>query len=220
MFELTPYHIRLLPDQALLVGEKQRCLVVADLHLGKSAAFRASGLAVPEGDTARDLARLTELIKAHAPDKLVIAGDLFHAESGQTEETISAFSNFLERTAIPFTLVKGNHDAKIRNLPEELGGVEFLDLDGIRIVHKPEDASDAHFNICGHVHPLVKIPDGRNTALRLPCFHLRTRGENQGVLTIPSFGSFTGGQLVKPGKHDRFFVSHMGKVIELPQSLL
>ena len=72
-----------------------------------------------------------------------------------------------------------------------------------------------HFNICGHIHPVVKIPDGRNTSLRLPCYHLR-----ENILTLPSFGSFTGGHVIKPNKADRFFVDHMGKVIEVPDSLL
>jgi len=215
MLELSPHNIQLLPDHALVVGKVQRCLVVADLHLGKSAAFRASGLAVPEGDTARDLSRLSKLIEAHSPDQLVVAGDLFHAESGQTEETITEFTRFLERTKVPFTLVKGNHDAKIRNLPDNLHQLDFLDLEGIRIVHKPEHGGEELFNICGHIHPVIRVPDGRNTALRLPCFHLR-----ENILTLPSFGSFTGGHVVKPRKHDRFFVTHLNEVIELPEKLL
>lgn len=212
---LPEHHIRLLPDHALLIGKSETHLVAADLHLGKSAAFRANGLPVPEGDTERDLGRLSELVETHRPDHLVIAGDLFHADSGQTEEVISVFLDFVRKTGIPFTLVKGNHDRKIRSLPSEIDQADHLDIGEIRIVHKPENSSDEHFNICGHIHPVVKIPDGKNTSLRLPCFHLR-----ENILTLPSFGSFTGGHVLKAGKTDRFFVSHMGKVIEVPGSLL
>jgi len=212
---LPAHKLRLLPDQALLIESDETLLVAADLHLGKSAAFRANGLPIPEGDTARDLKRLSELIETHRPDHLVIAGDLFHSESGQTEEVVQAFLSFLGEIGIPFTLVKGNHDNKIKKLPSQLDQANHLYIAGVRIVHKPEDSSDHHFNICGHIHPVLKIPDGKNTSLRLPCFHLRDN-----ILTLPSFGSFTGGHVVKAKKHDRFFVSHMGKVIEVPDSLL
>jgi DNA ligase-associated metallophosphoesterase len=212
---LPEHDIHLLPGHALLIVKEEIHLVAADLHIGKSAAFRAQGLPVPEGDTARDLKRLSDLVETHEPAHLVIAGDLFHAASGQTEEVIGAFLTFLSEIEIPFTLVKGNHDRKIKDLPAELDQTNHLDIAGIRIVHKPEDSSDTHFNICGHIHPVVKIPDGKNTSLRLPCFHLR-----ENILTLPSFGSFTGGHVMKTRKHDRFFVSHMGKVIEVPDALL
>lgn len=211
----APTPLRLLPDSALLVQGEETFLVAADVHLGKSAAFRAHGLPVPEGDTARDLARLENLVGEHSPDQLVIAGDLFHADSGCTGEIIAAFMGFTERIGIPFTLVSGNHDKKIKGLPESLNRTGHLDISGIRIVHKPEDAAVGMPNLCGHIHPVLRIPDGKNTFLRIPCFHLAGN-----ILTLPAFGSFTGGHIVKPAKGDRFFVSHLGEVIEVPGDLL
>ncbi|MBC7980709.1 MAG: ligase-associated DNA damage response endonuclease PdeM [Armatimonadetes bacterium] len=218
MLLLQPPHppLRLLSDHALLIeAETKTHLLAADLHLGKSAAFRAHGLPVPEGDTARDLARLSKLILDHRPDHLVIAGDLFHAASGFTGELLETFLKFTAEILIPFTLVMGNHDRKIKTLPPHLHQPAHLDLDTIRIIHNPEDASPAHFNICGHIHPILRIPDGKNTSLRLPCFHLRGNR-----LTLPAFGSFTGGHIIKPQDSDRFFLSHQGKVIEVPKPLL
>jgi DNA ligase-associated metallophosphoesterase len=207
--------LMLLPDSAVLINGEASVLVAADLHLGKSAAFRAHGLPVPEGDTARDLSRLGKLVREHSPDHLVIAGDLFHADSGCTGEIIGAFMDFMEGIGIPFTLVSGNHDRKIKGLPESLTCAPHLDISGVRIVHKPEDAAEGMPNLCGHIHPVVRIPDGKNTSLRIPCFHL---GGN--ILTLPAFGGFTGGHIVRPEKGHRFFVSHLGKVIEVPGELL
>lgn len=212
---LEDQQIRFLPDSALLLEREKKYLIAADLHLGRSATFRAHGLPIPEGDTARDLARLTTLIREHQPEHLIIAGDLFHAASGFTDELLDTVLKFTDEIAIPFTLVQGNHDAKIKALPPLLKEFDHLDLGSIRIVHKPEDASPDHFNICGHIHPVLKIPDGKKTWLRLPCFHLRGN-----VLTIPSFGSFTGGQIVKAQPADRFFVSHREEVVEVPMELL
>jgi uncharacterized protein len=207
--------LRLLPDAALLVLAEITHLVTADLHLGKSAAFRAHGLPVPEGDTARDLDRLAKLIAEHKPDRLVIAGDLFHADAGSGDGVLDAFMAFLDGIKIPFTLVCGNHDRKVRKMPPSIAQADHLDLGGLRIVHKPEDAAGGMVNLCGHIHPVLRIPDGRNTSLRMPCFHL-----SGNVLTLPAFGSFTGGHIVKPAKGDRFFVTHNGAVIEVPVELL
>lgn len=207
--------LRLLPDAALLVLGEETHLIAADLHLGKSAAFRAHGLPVPEGDTARDLTRLTKLIEEHRPDHLLIAGDLFHADAGSGDGTLDTFMAFLDAIAIRFTLVTGNHDRKIRRMPPSISQVCHLDIDGLRIIHKPEEADEGMANLCGHIHPVLRIPDGRNTSLRMPCFHL-----SGNVLTLPAFGSFTGGHIVKPAKGDRFFVTHNGAVIEVPNELL
>lgn len=207
--------LRLLPDAALLVLAEETYLVAADLHLGKSAVFRAHGLPVPEGDTARDLDRLSELIVAHRPNRLVIAGDLFHADAGSGDGVIDSFMAFLDGIAMPFTLVSGNHDRKIRKMPSSLAQVGHFDIDDLRIVHKPDDAAAGKANLCGHIHPVLRIPDGRNTSLRMLCFHL-----SGNILTLPAFGSFTGGHIVKPAKGDRFFVTHNDTVIEVPDELL
>lgn len=212
-FGKTP--VLLLPDGAVLITGDESVLVAADLHLGKAASFRAHGLPVPEGDTERDLKRLDDLVKRHCPGHLVIAGDLFHAESGLTKELVAELTSFTDRIGIRFTLVSGNHDRKIRGIPESLRQVDWLDISGIRIVHKPEDANADMPNVCGHIHPVLRIPDGRNTSLRLPCFHLH---ENH--LTLPAFGSFTGGHIVRPAGGDRFFVTHREEVIEVPPELL
>jgi len=211
----SPIPLRLLSDSALLILAAETVLVCSDLHLGKSATFRAHGLPIPEGDTARDLARLTKLIQKHKPDRLVIAGDLFHADAGSGDGTMDLFKSFLIDIKIPFILVSGNHDRKIRKLPDGIGHAPYFDISGLRIVHSPEDAAADMVNLCGHIHPVLRIRDGRNTSLRLPCFHL-----SGNILTLPAFGSFTGGHVVNPAKGDRFFVTHNDAVIQVPDALI
>lgn len=213
--DFAPVPLRLLPDCALLILGEDRHLVVADVHLGKSASFRAHGLPVPEGDNARDIARLAALVRQHKPDQLVIAGDLFHADAGMSDSLMQDVIDFIEEISIPFVLVSGNHDNRIRNIPETILRADHLDLPGLRIVHKPEDAPHGIPTICGHIHPVIKIPDGRKTSLRLPCFHL-----SPAHLTLPAFGSFTGGHIVQLEKGERFFVSHQNEVIEIPGKLI
>ena len=207
--------LRLLPEGAVFISDSAT-LVVADVHLGKSAAFRARGIAVPEGETAHDLGRLLALAKLHGAAHLVIAGDLFHAPSGMTPEVEAALSGFLEEIAIPTTLVLGNHDRKLRSVIARLNPVPHLDFgDALRVIHDPADATGERIHISGHWHPVVKIADGRRRSFRLPCFLLRDN-----MLVIPSFGSFTGGAIMATRAGDRVFVLLRDEIVELPEALI
>ena len=144
----------------------------------------------------------------------MVAGDLFHSPSGLTPEILDAVEDWLRTIGIPVTLVPGNHDLKLARLPEPLTTSPRLEIDGVDIVHDPADARGNRPTLCGHLHPVARIADGRRTALRLPCFHLTGRH-----LVLPAFGSFTGGRIVAAGPGDRLFVAPGGKVLEVPAGL-
>lgn len=209
--QLTP-DIHLLPQSAVLL--QGATLILADIHLGKSATFRARGLPVPEGDNERDLTRILNLVHETHARHLIIAGDLFHAPSGIDSTLSQTLNDFLANLSIPLTLVSGNHDAKLKHLPAGLTTVPHLDLGNIRVIHDPADSSSDHFNITGHWHPVIKIPDGKRTSLRLPCFLLRGN-----TLVLPSFGTFTGGRIIQPEPGDRFFVTLRDQIAELPPGI-
>lgn len=198
------------PDAAVLL-EKTADLVVSDVHLGKAATFRARGIPVPEGDAERDLTRLVNLAAETGARRLIVAGDLFHAPSGITPEIESGVAEFLTKLKIPLVLVGGNHDDKLRSLPAGLSSVPSFESGGIRFVHDPADVEGPAFHIAGHLHPVVRIKDGKRTSLRLPCFLLRGN-----LLVLPSFGSFTGGATIDPQPGDRAFVTLRDRVVEVP----
>lgn len=207
--------LSLLPEGAVFLTDSAT-LIVADIHLGKSAVFRAKGLPVPEGDSARDLARLAALVEKSHARHLAIAGDLFHAPTGITPKLESVLDDFMTRLEIPVTLVVGNHDAKIQRLPARLTSVPHLDLKHhLRVIHDPTHAGGGRLHIAGHWHPVVKIPDGKRTSLRLSCFLFRNH-----TLVIPAFGSFTGGSILNVRSDDRVFVALREEVVELPESLI
>ena len=210
---LTP-EIQLLPEGVAFLTSTSS-LVIADIHLGKSATFRARGLPVPEGDTELDLTRIRNLVHETHAKHLIIAGDLFHAPAGVTAELAEMLAAFINTLGIPLTLICGNHDAKLKRLPAGLTALSHLDQEHIRVIHDPKDASPDHFNIAGHWHPVARIPDGKRTSLRLPCFLMRNN-----TLVLPSFGSFTGGAIIDPEDGDRVFTHLKGRVIEVPVDLL
>jgi hypothetical protein len=94
-------------------------------------------------------------------------------------------------------------------------GERPFELDDFLIVHDPAEAPHSRFSICGHLHPVARTKDGKNTALRTPCFWL---GEQQ--LILPSFDTFTGGAVVHPREGDRIFAPLDNRVVEIPPQAL
>ena len=80
--ELAGETVTLLPERALY-WPRRAALLIADLHLGKDATFRASGVPLPGGTTAADLARLSVALERSGARRLVILGDFFHARRGR-----------------------------------------------------------------------------------------------------------------------------------------
>lgn len=189
-----------LPDRALL-WPRTRTLIVADAHLGKGAAFRRAGVPVPSGATAADLARLDVLIAEHAPERLLVLGDLFHARLLADEPAVAAIDAFRVRHAdLQITAIRGNHDRQVERLPAAWR-IEWIS-DSLHqppfvFAHEPE-ADPRGFVLAGHIHPVVQLKSRRD-ALRLPVFWFR-HGER--IAVLPSFGSFTGGYPVTPDQAD------------------
>ncbi|MGJ8726078.1 MAG: ligase-associated DNA damage response endonuclease PdeM [Roseibacillus sp.] len=215
---LPPGPLQLLADHALFLPQSHT-LILADTHFGKSAAFRARGLPVPEGDTLTDLARIDKLITETKSSHLVIAGDLLHARVGCTPEVLDILLPWLAKSPIPITLVEGNHDAACGKNPlgKDFPLLPEYTIDDFHILHDPDDELDnpSGFHIGGHLHPAVRIKDGTGTGFRAPVFFLR---KNQ--LVLPAFGTFTGGKTYSYSReHDRLFTPLNGRVVELPSSL-
>ena len=60
--------LTLFPERAAF-WQRENTLLVADVHFGKAAAFRAGGIPVPGGTTAEALGRLDDLIAQMKVDK-------------------------------------------------------------------------------------------------------------------------------------------------------
>lgn len=180
---------------------RERTLIVADVHLGKAAAFRRAGVAVPSGATAADLARLDVLIAEHAPQRLLVLGDLFHTQLSFDEPAVAAIDAFRGRHAqLQISVIQGNHDRQIERLPaawrlEWISGALYQ----APFVFAHEPAADSRGTVlAGHIHPVVRLQSRRDSA-RLPVFWFRHR---QAIGVLPAFGSFTGGYAVTPSKED------------------
>ena len=204
--------VRLLSAHAAFL-EKSSVLVVSDIHLGKSATFRSRGIPIPEGDSQADLDRLSLLISENHPAHLVIAGDLVHAKDGMSTHVLDVFREWLEAIRIPITLTEGNHDrmARLFEHPLPIATVPSLEIDGLRITHDPAELPKDTPGIAGHLHPGLKLSEGRRT-LRTPFFFLK----HPHHLVLPAFSKFTGLNIHKPKENDRIFIPSRNAVVEIP----
>lgn len=214
--------IALLPGRAAWMPAT-RTLLVADLHLGKAAAFRNAGIPVPEGSAQRDLARLARLVREAGAARLLILGDLFHARSGCTEQVFAEFA--ATRRTFPATevwLVPGNHDRAIGRLPADLGidaHHATLDEPPFRFVHEPDTPwhgpSGERCTVAGHLHPVVSIrgPGGDRVTDR--CFVAEPTH-----VVLPAFGSFTGGRRINPAEGLRLWIARDDGVVEVTRAAL
>ena len=207
-------------EQFVLLGDKaiflpgRKTLIVSDIHLGKAASFRARNFFAPEGITTHDLDRLSHLLASKAASRLLILGDLVHAQDGVTSHIEQAFVDFSARQDCQMVLVKGNHDVKVKipsSWPLDLVEEHFTE-DGIIFSHDLNLQKDL-FTLCGHIHPAVVLSGKGRQRERLPCFWLRDRH-----MILPSFGVFTGASTVSPAKGDRVFVVAQGEVVEVKSS--
>jgi uncharacterized protein len=204
----------LLPDRAIWWPARS-ALVVSDVHLGKSAAFRLTGVPVPSGATAKDLTRLTALLEQTDARQLIVLGDFLHSRAGRQAEVLEAITTWRRAHAdLPITLVRGNHDRSAGKVPADWNIQEteepFLQ-EGVCLVHDPKRATDCH-SLAGHVHPIVSVQDFDRSSISLPCFVVDERS-----IILPAFGTFTGGHRMHrlPGR--AIYALAGDRVILLPE---
>ena len=157
--------------------------------------FRKSGIGLPSSVEKVNLDVLSQLILNHDVYRVLLLGDLFHSTYNHQWQD---FSDFMDTfSEISFILVKGNHDilhehsytsTRLKIYPVELIEGPFA------FTHEPVDNLEG-YNICGHLHPAIKLRGQGLQSLRLPCFHF-----SETRLVLPAFGAFTGSMTIKPNK--------------------
>lgn len=210
----------ILLHQRALLWARRSTLCIADWHLGKCASFRHAGLPVPDAPTGADLDRLSDLVRTYTPRRLVILGDLLHAPTARSPETLAAFSNWrAEHADLEILLIRGNHDARAGDPPADwrirCANEPHADPGDARLCfsHYPEAGSNdslGRFALAGHLHPAVHLI-GPAASLRSRCFWFGRR-----VAVLPAFGSFTGSASVRPSPGDRVFAIGEGRLAEVP----
>jgi uncharacterized protein len=198
LLRIEGHELWLLPESAAWHAASHT-LFVADLHLGKSATFRARGLPVPSGTTQDNLQRLAALARAHAARRVVFLGDLLHSKHAQRAAAIAPLHAWrAAHVGLRCVLVRGNHDSHAGDPPPALD-FEIVDepwpvASAARLVacHHPQRVA-AGTVLAGHWHPAVTLRGPARDHQRLACFCLI-----DGLLVLPAFGAFTGSSPQSP----------------------
>jgi DNA ligase-associated metallophosphoesterase len=202
----------LLPEKAVVWMAKST-LIIADLHLGKSAAFRTAGIGVPETTTGADLERLGKILESTQSRRLIILGDLLHSPAGMQPAMVESVDAWLgERPDLEIILVPGNHDRNCGSLPPgwNIRCVGQLWPCGpFQFSHEPRENPKPYL-MAGHLHPGLVLRDKYGPSIRTPCFLFQQDGA-----VLPAFGSFTGMSNIAPARGDRVFAIGGGKVMQV-----
>lgn len=204
----------LLPERAAY-WPTMKTLFVADPHWGKAATFRAHGIPVPSGTTDEGIARLDRVVLRTSPQRVIFLGDLLHAKAGRSREMFASLGDWCRsRPEVDLLLVRGNHDRRAGDPPEELG-IRCTDapysMQPFVLDHHPRPSADGYV-LAGHVHPGVRVYGAGRQVERLPCFRF---GRDVGIL--PAFGDFTGLAIVEPELGDSVYGVVEGGIIPVPQ---
>jgi DNA ligase-associated metallophosphoesterase len=195
--DIAGERVHLFADRALF-WPREHALLIADLHLGKADTFRSAGIPLPSGGTRHDLERITRLIERTEADRLIVLGDMLHSDAVEVSWRL-AWETWRQRHRdLRIDVVAGNHDRSLQRTaldvhvhPASMSIAPFM------LRHAPAD--DATHVMCGHLHPVVRIPGALR---RWPAFML---DENQTIL--PAFSAFTGGTEIEIGQ-ERLAVCH------------
>lgn len=210
--EVRGERLVLCPERAAY-WERTATLLVADVHFGKAASFRAASIPVPRGTTAEGIARLDTLVRRSGAVRVVFLGDFLHARTGRAPETLGALQHWRDANpALQLVLVRGNHDRHAGDPPGELG-IDCVDAPLVDppfvFAHHPSSAPDGYV-IAGHIHPGVQLFGPGRQRERLPCFWFAASNA-----VLPAFGEFTGLADVTPAEGDGVFVVAGADVVEV-----
>ncbi|WP_371180843.1 ligase-associated DNA damage response endonuclease PdeM [Xanthomonas sacchari] len=199
--------MRLLGDRALYWPARRR-LLIADLHLGKADVFRRAGIGLPRGGTALDLARLSALLQAQDAAELWILGDVLHGAAPDADWQRQWHAWRALHPQLRVAAIAGNHDRALAGAGLDIALLGAQVEDGPFVLrHDPVTDAQRHV-LCGHLHPLAKLPGLRP---RWPAFWLR-----HGMTVLPAFSHFTAGvaPVLAPG--ERLVACVEGAALALP----
>lgn len=204
--------LALFPERAVF-WQREKTLLVADVHFGKAAAFRAGGIPVPSGTTAEGLQRLNGLIAQTGASRIVFLGDFLHAREGRAPDTLRALSEWREeRYGLDLVLVRGNHDHHAGDPGSDLRmtcvDAPFV-VPPFAFAHRPKEWEQGYV-LSGHLHPSVLLVGAGRQSARLPCFWFGSR-----VGVLPAFGDFTGTSEAPVSNGDQIWVIAGGSVLRV-----
>lgn len=184
-----------------LYFEKERTLILSDLHIGIEELMNKQGVLIPRLQFREMISRLEPILKKLKIDKIIIAGDLKH-EFGSISQTEWAntldFLDLLDKYSSEIILILGNHDhvlgpiASIKNLKT----FPYYCFSNVFVCHgdilfNNSDYKKSKVLIIGHEHPAIGLKE-ESRIENFKCF-LIGKYEDKKLVVLPSFNGVTMG---------------------------
>ena len=205
---------------ALLVENRDRVLVLADLHFGIESYLASRGVHIGSGSAER-LERALDCIDETDPDLLLLLGDVKHNVPLTTRQEYRELPGIMEslRRRVPVRVIPGNHDGGLGRFLEdgELLPATGAVIDGTGYLHGhtlPAEELLGSLIVVGHHHPVVHLYDEVGCSLRAsPAYLLATLDgaclcgnpdlPETPVLFMPAFFELAGGLDVRAIRESR-----------------
>ncbi len=206
--QLEGEELHLSPDKAIY-WRRKKALLIADLHIGKVSHFRKNNIPIPQGAAEKNFLVLERLILTWKPKVVYFLGDLFHSFYNKEWEQLTFILAKYPKTK--YVLITGNHDI-LKEEHYDMAGIKRISQLGIgpfMMTHHPEK-HEGYYNLCGHIHPGVRLKGEGRQYIKLSCFYF---GSKRGIL--PAFGSFTGTMSIQPEQGDQIFAIFNDQIMQL-----
>lgn len=148
--------------------EKQKILIISDLHLGWELNLIQKGIHIPS-QTRRTQDKLLHLLSITDPNTLIILGDVKHtiakAKLNEWQDIPEFFKNIKTRIN-KIEILRGNHDGNLEPLLDptiQLHPSSGITLNNIGLFHghtwPAKKLLECNTLVMGHVHPTVSFYD-------------------------------------------------------------
>ncbi len=181
--------LKIVPGEraAIISSKREKCLVIADLHLGYEIELSKRGIYIPStiDEIFNRIAHILEIFKC---TRLIVNGDFKHSIPVVTwreqVKILTLLNTLVSRYNITIDIIPGNHDGNISTIIEGIKHVNLLSRRGV-IVRNSRDRvgilhghtwppffmiEQANVILIGHNHPSVSIPVKPFGRITFPCW--------------------------------------------------
>ena len=191
-------------DLALYL-EKEKILVLSDLHIGYEEYLNKEGVLIPRFQLEDMIKRINNILDRADVSKIIINGDLKHEfgtiSKQEWQDTVKILDLFNGKEVV---LIKGNHDTILGPIAEKnnITIQDYFSVGEIYICHGHKIPNDEEFKkskilIIGHEHPAVSFRERKDEKFK--CF-LKGKWKNKLLLVMPSLNLVTQGSDVTKEK--------------------
>ncbi len=198
---------RIVPSHpALILEEKERHMIITDLHIGFEASMISNDIFVKPEELVSDIHKnLQELIELESPDSLILLGDIKTGTSSISKIEWDAVPLFFEiGKKIKTLVIPGNHDGNLQKIIPDwvtMSSSTGIVLDDTLLTHGHVMPSEnlAYVNriIMGHVHPVYfqegSVMDGQRVWVSIKTDKSQLFSSATGdleIIVIPSFNRY------------------------------